>query len=30
MEDIVPLIDDAEMKATIQKRGTAPSVPQLN
>jgi IS1 family transposase len=30
MTDIVALIDDAEMKATIQKRGALLSVPQLN
>lgn len=30
MEDIVALIDDAEMKATIQKRGAILSVPQSN
>jgi len=30
MKDIVTLIDDAEMKATIQKRGALLSVPQSN
>ena len=30
MEDIVALIDDAEMKATVRKRGAFLSVPQSN
>jgi hypothetical protein len=30
MKDIVALIDDAEMKAVVQKRGAMLSVPQSN
>jgi len=30
MNDIVALIDDAEMKAVVQKRGAILSVPQSN